>query len=98
MDISKYQTESLHFPGQQKGLGGLWREHAFPWVKRETVTSPRSAGGLREGPYQKPECVSVLTIQPNLTNDLSAQALPFSPGNRYEQRPHRKMGPPGSTK
>lgn len=83
------------FPRPTKGLGGLWREHAFPWGKRETVTSPGSAGGLWGGPHpllhQKPEWVSVLSTQPSFTNDLSAQALPFSPGNGYEHRSHEKQ-------
>lgn len=39
------------FPRPTKGLGELWREHAFPWGKRETVTSPGSTGGLRVGPH-----------------------------------------------
>lgn len=66
--------------------------------ERDRLMSPGSEGGLWERPYQKPEWVSVLSIQPNLTNCISAQALPFSPGNRYEQRPHKKIGPSGRTK
>lgn len=57
--------------------------------------SPGSAGGLWGGPHtllhQKPEWVSVLSVQPNFTNDLSTQTLPFSPGKGYEQKSQEKQ-------
>ena len=55
------------------------------------VTRKASGGGPHPLLHQKPEWVSVLSVQPNFTNDLSAQALPFSPGKGYEQRSHEKQ-------
>lgn len=58
---------------------------------RHQEAQEASGGGPHPLLHQKPERVSVLSIQPNFTNYLSAQALPFPPGNGDEQRSHEKQ-------
>lgn len=83
------------FPRPTKGLGELWREHAFPWGKRETVTSPGSTGGLQVGPHpllHKKTWVSFSSHSTAKLHELSqCPSTAILPREQVWQRSHEKQ-------